>query len=469
MRLSIANGLDILNVIVALGFLLYAASIAVPPLGRRIHDGFWPPLFADSAQRRAAWLLAGSKTIMWLCASYYFGSQVFIPLICGGQRLLANLQLVAVMVGCIALVGVSFIQRRHQLVSQHPPRPILRLPRPVALALLGATGLMLVGICAGAVTSFRRISASSVGLESIAMESDGAGWAVGSQDFASAVYRLSGGAWTRVDVGNAGILTDIDLTGTGEGWVVGNNSTLFRLSGGSWSPVPAPVGELRAIDMLSADEGWAVGNHGAIIHYKDGAWTQVASPTEAGLEDISMVSADEGWAVGGGDYARSVPSVILHYRDGAWALADNPTALPLSAVQMVSADEGWAVGGTRFSPVARVILHYRAGAWAPEPAPPGIPLEDLRMSPDGTGWAVGGDFFDAPLDCPTSTRSEPINAILRFESGAWRETEAPDGDDLYGMNGLALDPAGQPWIAGEGALLRRESGDWQIDKPVIQR
>lgn len=105
--------------------------------------------------------------------------------------------------------------------------------------------------------------------------------------------------------------------------------------------------------MTGSADGWAVGEDGIVIHWDGSNWSNVTSPTTDTLTSAFMVSSSDGWAV-------SVFGTIIHWDGTVWSNVTSPTRRDLNSVFMVGSNDGWAIGevGT--------IIRWTGTAWVSE-------------------------------------------------------------------------------------------------------
>ncbi len=151
-------------------------------------------------------------------------------------------------------------------------------------------------------------------LYSVAFDSPTHGWAVGGSlgqgGLPAVAVEYSGGAW--VDRSQSlpdytPTLTDLVLTGVGEGWAVSPVGQLLHLHDGVWSL--APVSDYPRLLSIAAEAGGetlAVGYQAA--HQVGGVWSSVALPIpyDSSSNGIGLIPGRGGWAVG-------YNGLILHY------------------------------------------------------------------------------------------------------------------------------------------------------------
>ena len=73
--------------------------------------------------------------------------------------------------------------------------------------------------------------------------------------------------------------TSVALSGSNEGWAVGNKGTILRLSGGTWSEFSSPTWkDLYAVALSAPNDGWAVGSTGTVLRLRGGTWSAINYP-----------------------------------------------------------------------------------------------------------------------------------------------------------------------------------------------
>ena len=154
------------------------------------------------------------------------------------------------------------------------------------------------------------------GLYSVAMISSSDGWAVGNKGAAPNGYpygpfilHWNGNVWSQVSISDTASsygLNSVAMVSANDGWAVGYGGIL-HWNGNNWIQATSPVTyTLNSVTMVSSNDGWAVGDSGTILHWNGNTWNQMNSPVTQTLESVVMISDNEGWAVG-------ASGVILHY------------------------------------------------------------------------------------------------------------------------------------------------------------
>lgn len=270
-------------------------------------------------------------------------------------------------------------------------------------------------------------------LFAVDLAASGDGWAVGE---AGAVYRLQGGAWSRVEPVTDRTLRGVATGAGGKVWAVGDDGALVHFDGAAWSVLASPTGsvDLQAVALTSADEGWAMGEGGALARLANGAWGAAAAPPGGRLESIAGVPGAGGadlWAVG-------ADRNLQHYNGRRWTAAPGPTS-SYYAVAMAGRDDGWAAGpGGRFA-------RWDGATWQESARVESA--QAIVMQGPNDGWAVGW------------------GKIQHWDGSAWTLAPSPTTRTLYGAD--AADGT-TVWAAGDGGtILRCDGGVWsQVASPV---
>jgi len=102
------------------------------------------------------------------------------------------------------------------------------------------------------------------------------GWAVGNKGQIARYPKLTGCAgvdppcWDELAPFTTMNLYDVRLTSTTDGWIVGDEESIWRFEGSSWvlMHMQSNGNTLYGVDFVSPNQGWAVGANGTILHYK---------------------------------------------------------------------------------------------------------------------------------------------------------------------------------------------------------
>lgn len=133
-------------------------------------------------------------------------------------------------------------------------------------------------------------------------------------------------------------LNAISISGSGKGWIAGNNGTILVNKGKEWVQLPSSTGEnLYGISMIDDRNGWAVGAKGTMLYFDGTKWEKTAQLTKNDLLAVSFKDKDHGIAVG-------KAGTILIFREGRWNAFTNQSRGSYRSVQYTG-DEVWIAGG----------------------------------------------------------------------------------------------------------------------------
>ena len=143
-------------------------------------------------------------------------------------------------------------------------------------------------------------------LTGVSFSSPTDGWAV-TYDGVLFQTTDAGSHWTMRDSLGSFPVRDLELLGSGQGWLVGGIGGIMLIGmttddGQTWSDTSADGGSAREVEFLTGQRGWIVGLNDEPLTTTDGGttWTrQVTIPRFTGFESISMVDVNLGFAVGG--------------------------------------------------------------------------------------------------------------------------------------------------------------------------
>jgi photosystem II stability/assembly factor-like uncharacterized protein len=224
--------------------------------------------------------------------------------------------------------------------------------------------------------SFYQIEVTDLDLYGLDITSGSSGWAVGADGL---VLRYHNGQWY-----NSVHLTGYDLYGVafddGNGFVVGDNGSIFRYDGATWEDVSLAgvTADLRDVAFTPGGEAWAVGDVGTILHYDGAKWAKVDNVPSP--ERLNVVAVCEN-----GVYAAGDNGVILHNDGGGWYVMSTPAKSPLRGVA-ATAERAFACGNDG------ALLGEKDGVWGPANLDPGpVNLNGLVLLNDAEGWAVGDE------------------------------------------------------------------------------
>ncbi len=260
---------------------------------------------------------------------------------------------------------------------------------------------------------------------------NGAAYAI---DQAGDIQFFNGSTWTRALAGNvfATRFTAVHGSAAGNVIAVGTGGVIVRFTDTGWQRMTSPTTrDLAAVFVTATGSAVAVGSDGVALRLNGETWSTTATGLNSALLGVSTAGTTT-FAVGeGGVVLRAVGS-------GPWERMPVPTTETLRAVHATSPTDVTVVGdfGT--------ILAFASGGWTNRSS--GALTDDFR-SVSGTSVAgsrvviggTGGLYELAGGAAPT-----PVSSPYRPD--AW---------------GVAFDPAGTLWVAGErGMVLREAAGSW---------
>ena len=304
--------------------------------------------------------------------------------------------------------------------------------------------------------------ASGVGLNSVTFATSGGNvWAVGARGVAAFCQNncnsVSGAIWSTTTSPLMGgpfpRLNSVFMDSDNDGWAVGENNlglqALYRWNGYSWTQAPSvsPItsAPLFGVYMQGSSNAWAVGGvlagpgPASTLYYDGNTWTgRIAPACACILNSIFMISGSESWAVG-------TASTIWHSTTQGGAFTISPYVGPAATFQTVffdSSTSGWAGGTSGGSPIIVRTATDGADGWPttflnPGGLAAGYVIQSLCFQDFNHGWAATKGF-----GLPTR--------ILYWNGVSWTQV-APvttNPDDLYGISVEGGTPATDGWAVG---------------------
>jgi hypothetical protein len=301
-------------------------------------------------------------------------------------------------------------------------------------------------------TTSSPLGGNYVQLNSVAMDSDTDGWAVGQlgplHTSAPVVMQWNGYSWNTAILSASVLgstpLLGVALSGGSNGWAVGAQDVTGKPStvywnGNSWQTVTSSLCNcnLTSVFMRSGSEAWATGTS-----LPSGPLTSLWRSTSTGgaftpqpfnvvdhnitLESITFdpSNTQNGWAVGFIPHSTGgpVPVIVSTTNDGAdnWATETKfatQNGYTLNSVSFIDSTHGWAAGsGNPTSGAGTTILNWNGFTWTPSSvilstATPPINITSIAVDsaspPDG--WAVGFDSLGYPV-------------LLAYDGSGWYQT-----------------------------------------------
>lgn len=308
-------------------------------------------------------------------------------------------------------------------------------------------------------------------LQGVAAESATSVWVTGHQaafcifeifyncgirsDGTPVVRRWDGAAWRNHPLrgwfGDGHISTV--STGSGETWIAGSRRYVARFDGSEFRPVALPDGVTGVESLNTGPAGTWLATWGATagsnqLYRRTGdSWTPAQVP--AGLRRVTHVNArtaDDAWAVGletaGAEGDRPDVPAAARWDGDSWQSVPNPTDAPAAQerfrkVVPVAANDVWAI--TRSS-----LTRWNGSTWTVIPAPQSTEdfngLNALAIDGTGTPWVAATRYV-----YPDGLYSE----VYRYSGGAWHEVALPSYSATPWITALAAVPGtGTVWGVG---------------------
>lgn len=282
-------------------------------------------------------------------------------------------------------------------------------------------------------------------LNSVFMDSDSDGWAVGQANPSGSpvVIQWNGYSWTQaaslIPIVTAP-LYGVAMSGSSNAWAVGGTGTTpstISFNGNSWSGVAAPSCTciLKSVFMISGSETWAVGTNGVILHSttQGGTFSSTTSPVAAAatLDTVFFKDSQNGWAGGtctaitANCLAVGDPVIIHTATDGAdnWGTVftaslglpvTSPISYTITSLFFQDNTHGWATASSGFANPT-LILFWNGVSWTKVSPITTHPNDDMfgisveGGTPATDGWAVGQD----------SATSIPVT--IHYDGTSWTE------------------------------------------------
>lgn len=298
--------------------------------------------------------------------------------------------------------------------------------------------------------------------------------------------------------------------GSGNGWAVGNNGSMFHWDGFSWnnqsvgspcrfnsvnfgSPLSVPL------NAFSSSAGFVVGGNNSITQcagpraffWNGNSWFNASQGLVGNPGNLSSVfvyqevgSSISAFAVGtnataGTSYQfNGVPGV------GAWnqiSIQSGSTGCPLTSISMVSITEGWAVG------FCGNVYHWSGGGWVNAFHFSGVDFYSVFMTSATDGWAVGsaaqiahytggiwtccvtpGGVVGAPtlrsVTFVSSSEGWAVGdsaTIVHYSGGLWSGLSPNQIPTLRGLRGVHATGGSNVWAVGQtGSILLWDGSIW---------
>ncbi len=192
--------------------------------------------------------------------------------------------------------------------------------------------------------------------------------------------------------------------------------------------------------MTGSDQGWAVGQDGSIWQDVGGTWSSVTSPTTLPLYFVTMDSPSHGWA-GGGTSSPGFQTVLLEYNGTSWV--DRTSTLPTGAPVLYSlaldpgGATGWASGYRDFSnQQSNAFMRYSNNTWTIDHTSPAGSVFSVKLDSNGQAVAIAGEIVGGGVGV----------VAYHLYGGVWHQESIPT--EWCCQGGLSLIPGVGGWSVG---------------------
>jgi len=283
--------------------------------------------------------------------------------------------------------------------------------------------------------------------------------------------------WELVETGLPGALTSLWGARANDIWAVGadrgggSGPTVMRYDGSQWDTLDTPKtsGDLWWVFGFDGGPVFLGGKNGLILRYEAGDFVEMPTPGTATVYGIWGSAPDDVWAVGG----NVIKDAFAWRFDGeAWRVAQGVPP-EISASQSLfkvwgrGPDDVWMVG------TGGLMLHYDGSSLGPGASGTSRMLFTTHAGPrrvvavgglgdgvilenDGAGWMdvtpsgtphVMGVWLDGDAGYAAGVEG----AVLRRDSGEWKRVDT--GLDLKeAFHAVWVDPEGGVWAVGGQVL-----------------
>lgn len=306
-------------------------------------------------------------------------------------------------------------------------------------------------------------------VRAVSMVSSDDGWALTrfAHTGSGFLWRWDGQEWrSRAALDGEG--WGLKLSGSDNGWVVGQHGQALQWDGDWWGERPTSFGQ--AIDGVAADDVWIGGPAANFWHWNGQQWSAVDNPAMTSIRDLQMLAANDGWAVG-------EAGAILRWNGAIWNPVDSPTTATLTALSMLNGAFGWAVSGDG------EILRWDGQEWSLEDSPVSGYMFDVHAVSQTDAWIAGQSFLLRwngdewlPADAPGSFNAFYLSILMLGDDDGWLasndtlwrwdgETWAEEHDNPtpFNLSSLAALSAGDGWaVGGDGLIMRWDGSQWRL-------
>jgi hypothetical protein len=265
---------------------------------------------------------------------------------------------------------------------------------------------------------------------------NGEAWGVGQN---GTIIRYTNGAWSNFTSTLTSNLWGVQMLSSNEVYIVGDH-VIARCGTTSCMQVATPTAVLVGLYMTGSDQGWAVGQDGSIWHDVGGTWSSVTSPTTLPLFFVTMDSPSHGWA-GGGTSSPGFQTVLLEYNGTQWV--DRTSTLPTGAPVLYSLAldpgglTGWAAGYRDFSnQSSNAFMRYANHTWTVDHTSTAGSVFNVQLDSNGQAVAIAGEIVGGGVGV----------VAYHHYAGAWHQESIPT--EWCCQAGLSIIPGVGGWSVG---------------------
>lgn len=247
-----------------------------------------------------------------------------------------------------------------------------------------------------------------------------------------------GATWTTETLGTVSNLHGVSFSDNTNGFVVGDNGTIFHYNGTNWTDVSLSgiSVNLTSVHTISTTLAYAVGTNGVIVKWNGTTWTPLTTGLSIPLKGVNFYDANVGYAVGAN-------GTVIKTIDGglSWNTVFSGIASDFMNVVVNGPDTAWVIGNDG------IVYQTLNG---------GYPFERFSIGNKGNLFGIsftaglgsivgvnGGVFqFGKPtiavgsltdtVYCPGADIIVPFNAIGGFQPGNNFTAELSDAFGNFG-------------------------------------
>ncbi len=253
---------------------------------------------------------------------------------------------------------------------------------------------------------------------------------------------VNAGAFSVMDLRDAGDILAIWASAGGEVWAVGRGGLVLVRRNGQFVPGPRPPVNVDFHGVTGVDGAiLVVGENGTVLKFVDGRWLDMECPVDVTLNAISCPVAGECFAVGDS-------GTIVHWLEDQWDVQDSGVAWDLFDVHSSVNGGTWVVGafGSLFELSGTDWLSSQIAGTRSS-------MKSIWRSGDGTMFAVG-----------------TLGTIVMKRPGDlyWQQQLSNDGHDpqrdLFSVGGFDSDDV---WVVGDSGVIIHYDGVYWKTATVI--